>query len=120
MYKTASPELVAGQWANEITSAPVAFQLKPLGKEDFMIHEWGVFTVFNDAQYANVNRKEEWGSLPSFFYRQFPKERLRWVPSAWDKPFIYFYAKPQSLQINVQVTFAAGGRSSGGRPSPAR
>lgn len=103
-----APELVAGQWAGEVDSAPVAFELKALGKDDLVVHEWGVFTIFNEAKYANANRKEEWGGLPSFFYRQFPTERLRWVPSAWDKPVVYFYAKPESLRISVKVTFTDG------------
>jgi hypothetical protein len=80
----------------------------PLGKDDLVVHEWGVFTVFNDVKYANVNRKAEWGSLPGFFYRQFPKERLRWSPAGWDKPIIYFYAKPESLRLKVKVTFSDG------------
>ncbi|HYT87226.1 MAG TPA: hypothetical protein VEL76_00770 [Gemmataceae bacterium] len=108
-YKDAPPEVTAGQWAGEIVSAPVAFDLAPLGNDDLVVHEWGVFTVFNDAKKANVNRKEEWGSLPSFFYRQFPKERLRWVPSAWDKPVVYFYAKQTPMRVSVKVTFADQG-----------
>jgi hypothetical protein len=106
--RTPSADLVANQWTGTITSAPVAFQVRPLANDDLVVHEWGVFTVFGDSKYANVNRKEEWGSLPSFCYRQFPKERLRWVPAAWDKPIIYFYARPGALRINVKVTFAAG------------
>ena len=78
-----------------------------LGKDDLIIHEWGVFTVLNEAKYANANRKEEWGTA-NFFYRQFPKERLRWVPSAWDKPLIYVYSKAKPLQLRVKVTFAEG------------
>ena len=108
LYKDVPAEITAGQWAGEIVSVPVTFELAPLGKDDLVVHEWGVFTVFNDVKYANVNRKEEWGSLPSFFYRQFPKERLRWVPSAWDKPIVYFYAKQTPLHVNVKVTFAEG------------
>lgn len=108
IYKDVPPELTAGQWAGEVASAPLEFELAPLGKDDLVVHEWGVFTVFNDVQFANVNRKEEWGSLPSFFYRQFPKERLRWVPAAWDKPLVYFYAKPKSMRVGVKVTFTAG------------
>jgi hypothetical protein len=108
IYKTTPPELRKNQWAGAVVSAPVHFELAPLGKDDLVVHEWGVFTVFNDVKYANVNRKEEWGRLPSFFYRQFPKERLRWVPSAWDKPVVYFYARATPLHMNVQVTFAEG------------
>jgi hypothetical protein len=106
-YKDASPELLAGQWANEATSAPVAFELAGLVADDLIVHEWGVFTVFNEAKYANVNRKDEWGGLPNFFYRQFPKERLRWIPSSWDKPIVYFYAKA-ALRVSVKVTFPEG------------
>ena len=107
-YKDVPVEVTAGQWANEAMSAKVAFEVAPLDKHDLMVHEWGVFTVFNDVKYANVNRKEEWGSLPSFFYRQFPKERLRWVPSAWDKPIVYFYAKKTPMHVKFKVTFAEG------------
>jgi len=108
VYKDVPAEVTAGQWANEAISAPVAFEMTALAKDDLVVHEWGVFTVFNDVKYANVNRKEEWASLPSFFYRQFPTERLRWVPSAWDKPIVYFYAKKTPLRVKVKVTFAEG------------
>jgi hypothetical protein len=107
-YKDTPPEMLTNAWAGAVASAPVTVELAPLDKEDLVVHEWGVFTVFNDAKYANVNRKEEWGRLPSFFYRQFPKERLRWLPSAWDKPVVYFYAKPTPLHVNVRVTFPEG------------
>jgi hypothetical protein len=108
VYKDVPAEVTAGQWANEAISAPVAFEMTALAKDDLVVHEWGVFTVFNDVKYANVNRKEEWTSLPSFFYRQFPTERLRWMPSAWDKPIVYFYAKKTPLRVKVKVTFAEG------------
>jgi RNA polymerase sigma factor (sigma-70 family) len=107
-YKDTPPELLANHWGGELRSAPVTFQLAPLEKEDLAVHEWGVFTVFNEAKFANADRKEEWGGLPSFFYRQFPTERIRWVPSAWDKPIVYFYAKPAALRLNVTVSFPDG------------
>ena len=104
----APAELLTNQWAGEAEAVPVSFELAPLTKEDLVVHEWGVFTVLNDAKYANANRKEEWGSMPKFFYRQFPVERLHWVPSAWDKPVVYFYAKPTPLHLKVKVTFTEG------------
>ena len=104
-----TPEQVLdGEWAGEIESAPVSFELLPLTKEDLVVHEWGVFTILNDSKYANANRKEEWGSLPSFFYRQFPIERIRWFPSEWDKPIIYIYSKPELMHLSVKVTFPEG------------
>jgi hypothetical protein len=108
VHEKPSPELVAGQWTGPATAPPAAFELTALGKDDLVVHEWGVFTVFNDVKYANADRREEWDSLPSFFYRQFPYKRLRWVPSAWDKPIVYFYARPTPLRLSVQVTFPDG------------
>jgi len=103
-----SPEMRASQWAHEIVSAPVAFDLLPLAKDDLTVHEWGVFTLINDAKLANCYRNREWGGVPSFFYRQFPQERLRWLPAYWEKPVVYFYAKKTPLKLNVNVTFADG------------
>ena len=104
----APAEMLAGEWAGEIEALPVSFELLPLGKEDLVIHEWGVFTVLNDSKYANANRKEEWGRLPPFFYRQFPTVRLPWFPSEWDKPIIYVYARPNPMHMNFKVAFAEG------------
>jgi hypothetical protein len=107
-YDYPTPAQVAGQWVGEIQSLPVSFELKPLRRDDFIVHEWGVFTVFNDVKYADVNRKDEWGTLPDFFYRQFPNMRLCWSPAFWDKPIIYFYAKPVLMNVTVKITFAEG------------
>src|SRR5581483_3880066 len=91
VYEKTPPEMLAGQWAHEVVSAPVAFDLLPLTKNDLVVHEWGVFTLFNDAKYADTYRKKEWGSLPSFFYRQFPKEHFHWHPAIVTKPVVYSY-----------------------------
>jgi hypothetical protein len=101
-------ELVAGQWAGEAVAGPVHFELAPLTRNDLVVHEWGVFTLFNDAKYANSNSKQEWDSLPNFFYRQYPQERLRWEPANWNKPIVYFYAKETPLRLEVKLTFADG------------
>src|SRR5262249_55443088 len=73
-----------------------------------VVHEWGVFTLFNDAKYANSNSKQEWDSLPNFFYRQYPQERLRWEPGNWNKPIVYFYARETPLRLEVRLTFTDG------------
>ncbi len=104
----ASSEMLAAEWAEVIESVPVSFELLPLGKDDLMIHEWGVFTVLNDSKFANADRKEEWATFPPFFYRQFPTVRLPWFPAAWDKPIIYVYAKPNPIHMNLKVRFAEG------------
>ena len=76
--------------------------------EDLTVHEWGVFTVFSDVKYANVDHKQEWASLPADFYRQFPTRRLVWQPAMWKKPIVYFYTKQPSLEIDVKVKFTEG------------
>src|SRR4051812_36275986 len=76
---------------------------------DLVVHEWGVFTVFNDVKFANANRKAEWGRLPDAFYRQFPAQRLKWAPASWDKPIVYFYTSRPSLDVEVGVKFTGGG-----------
>jgi len=106
--KETPQEMLAAQWAHEVVSGNSTFELKPLAESDLVVHEWGVFTVFNDVKYANLNRKAEWSSLPECFYRQFPRPRLRWQSSGWDKPIVYFYAKPDLLHLSVKVTFTEG------------
>jgi len=108
IFEEASPEQKAGAWSGTLTSNTVAFAIRPLRADDLTVHEWGVFTVFSDIKYANVNREAEWDSLPPDFYRQFPKLRLRWVPAAWDKPIIYFYTKQPALKVRTQVRFTQG------------
>jgi hypothetical protein len=108
IYEDPSPEQKAGAWAGTLTSNTAVFEIRPLRADDLAVHEWGVFTVFSDMKYANVNRGEEWGSLPPDFYRQFPKLRLRWVPAAWDKPIVYFYTRQPSLKVRARVKFTEG------------
>lgn len=107
-YDVASPEQLAGAWSGSVTANTIQITLSPMKASDLTVHEWGVFTVFNDRKYANLNRKAEWGELPDFFYRQFPKQRLRWSPAAWDKPLVYFYSDRPALKLEVSVKFADG------------
>lgn len=104
----ATQEQLAGAWSGSVTASPAQITLVPMKEQDLTVHEWGVFTVFNDQEYANLNRKAEWGDLPDFFYRQFPTQRLRWAPAAWDKPLIYFYSNRTSLKLEVSVKFVHG------------
>jgi hypothetical protein len=105
---SASEDLQTNQWLGPLTSAPVTFNLQPLDENDLVVHEWGVFKLFKDPALAAVDRKREWDSLPSFFYRQLPKERLRWNPGSWLKPIVYFYAKAAPLHLSVNVSFTHG------------
>ena len=103
-----SDEVMKNMWSGTLVSNAAKVKLSPLGKDELRVHEWGVFTVYSDAKYANVGMKGEWESLPKFFYRQFPQQRLRWQPAAWNKPIVYFYSKPHCLRVNVSVTFKEG------------
>ncbi len=102
------PEVFAGQWAHEVVSAPITIELLPLTKKDLVVHEWGVFGVFNNAQDAESFRNKEWSSLPSFVYRQFPKEHLSSRPGMVNKPVLYFYGAQTPLSLEVNVRFTEG------------
>ncbi|MCX6877309.1 MAG: hypothetical protein NTW21_26400 [Verrucomicrobia bacterium] len=107
-FDVASPAQLAGAWSGSVTAKPAQMTISPMQAPDLTVHEWGVFTVFNEQKFANLNRKAEWGNLPEFFYRQFPQQRLRWSPGAWDKPLIYFYSDRPALKLEVSVTFTDG------------
>jgi hypothetical protein len=107
-FDVASPQQLAGAWSGSVTAKPAQMTISPMKEHDLTVHEWGVFTIFNEQKFANLNRKAEWGNLPGFFYRQFPQQRLRWSPGAWDKPLIYFYSDRPALKLEVNVTFADG------------
>ncbi len=95
-------------WKGTLVSNKVTITRAALTPDDLTIHEWGVFSVTSNLKTANTGRKAEWESMPPFFYRQFPHWRLRWIPSAWDKPIVYFYTKRPHLQLDLQVDFPAG------------
>ncbi len=108
VYEKPTKEQLAGSFAGALQAAPVTLTVRPLKPEDLTVHEWGVFTVFGDGKLANINRKAEWGTLPTDFYRQFPHQRLVWAPAGWDKPIDYFYTKQPNLQVEVIVKFREG------------
>jgi hypothetical protein len=102
-------ELALKAWTQTVT-ATGKFTIVPLAKEDLIVHEWGVFTVFNDVDYANANMRAEWSSLPPVLYRQFPDPRLRFDQGGMivKKPFIYFYSPRAGLSVEAKVTFTKG------------
>lgn len=108
IYEDAPEEALRGAWVGALVSNAATVRIVPLEEQDLAVHEWGVFTVHNDLRLANVDRRREWDELPDFFYRQFPEQRLRWLPAAWDKPVIYFHTRRPSLRVEVRLSFAAG------------
>src|SRR5215207_5511951 len=74
------------------------------------VHEWGVFRVSEDEEFANAALRAEWDDLPGFAYG-FIKGRA--VPQHWGaledraKPIIFFHAD-RPTTVRVQVDFPGG------------
>ncbi len=108
IFADPTPEQVANAWTAKATSNTATVTLKELTEKNLTVHEWGVFSVYNDEQFANVEMKEEWAAMPDFFYTQFPKQKLKFEPAFISKPIIYFYTDRPGLTIDAKVTFAEG------------
>ena len=101
-------EQVAGAWVGAI-EASAALRVGDLAPKNLTIHEWGVFSAFNDAKYANADLKAEWESMPTFFYRQFPTPHLKLELGGFvKKPIIYFHSDRPKLNVSVKVSFSQG------------
>lgn len=108
VYTEPTKEQRAGVFEGTLRAAPVTIAMRPMVTDDLTVHEWGVFSVYADVKWANLNHKQEWATFPADFYRQFPTRRLLWRPAAVRKPIVYFYTKQPSLEIDLKVTFSAG------------
>ena len=94
-----------------ITAASVsgAGQDRPTAK-GLTVHEWGVFHVSQDAEFANASLRAEWDDLPAFAYGYI---KGRTVPQHWGayeirkRPIIFFHANAP-MQINVRIDFPGG------------
>src|SRR5262249_38137215 len=51
----------------------------------FFVHEWGVWRLHDDLEFANADMRAEWDALPKFVYGQ---TTGREFPRHWDKPVI--------------------------------
>jgi hypothetical protein len=78
--------------------------------KELKVHEWGVFRVNEDAEYANADLRALWDDLPEFAYG-YIKGRL--VPQHWGafeirkNPVIFFHAD-EPMQVQVKVDFPGG------------
>ena len=92
-------------------AAPVspAAEPEPL-RRGLAVHEWGVFRVNPDGDFANAEVRAEWDSLPAFIYG-FIKGRV--VPHHWGaietrfRPLVFFHAS-QPQMVRVKVDFPGG------------
>jgi hypothetical protein len=80
------------------------------GRKGFIAHEWGVFRVNQDADFANAELRAEWDNLPAFIYG-YIKGRV--VPQHWGaveirfQPLVFFYSD-QPLHARVKIDFPGG------------
>lgn len=105
-------EQLAGAWTSAIESAAV-IRIHNLTPQNLTVHEWGVFSTFNNAAYANYDLATEWASLPDYFYRQFSAPRLKKVSihslqTILKKPIIYFYTDQPKMNLDAKVSFSVG------------
>jgi hypothetical protein len=91
--------------------APIAVAAdSPEPKKGVTVHEWGVFRVNEDAQFANADLRAEWDDLPEFVYGHI-KGRL--VPQDWGaleirrRPIIFFHAEEPTV-VRVKIEFPGG------------
>jgi hypothetical protein len=75
-----------------------------------VVHEWGVFRVSEDAEFANAEIRTIWDDLPPFVYGHI---RGRKVPQHWgaieirDRPIIFFHAETPTV-LRLKVDFPGG------------
>jgi hypothetical protein len=79
-------------------------------RKGFIAHEWGVFRVNQDADFANAELRADWDTLPPFIYG-YIKGRV--VPQHWGaveirfQPLIFFYSG-EPLNARVKIAFPGG------------
>jgi len=71
------------------------------------VHEWGVFSAYNDLELANADMRAEWDGLPKFVYGQVDSRKIPVYNGPVRAPVIYFHA-PQATNLNVRVDFPKG------------
>jgi hypothetical protein len=85
-------------------------QLEQPIKKGFVVHEWGVFRVNENAEYANADLRAEWDDLPEFIYGHV---KGRQVPQHWGaveirrRPIVFFHAT-EPLTARLTIGFPGG------------
>jgi len=79
-------------------------------KKGLTVHEWGIFRVHEDVDFANADLRAAWDELPEFGYGHI---KGRVVPHHWGavefrrRPIIFFYAQ-EPTTVRVKVDFPGG------------
>ena len=72
----------------------------------YELHEWGVFPVPRNCEWAMQDTRAELSGMPAFFCMVWPKEKLPWQGSV-RKPVIYLYPT-DPMQVSLKIRFADG------------
>jgi hypothetical protein len=74
----------------------------------YTLHEWGVFSAYQNVDLANADMRAEWDSMPTFIYGQVPGRNVPTAAVPVRKPVIYFHAV-EALNVKLRVDFPEGG-----------
>lgn len=79
-------------------------------KNSLIVHEWGVFRVNSDVDFANADMRAEWDNLPDFVYGHI---KGRVVPQHWGaveirKRPIIFFRSAEPMMARVKIDFPGG------------
>jgi hypothetical protein len=92
------------------TGSACAKDPAPPAANGLAVHEWGVFLVSEDADFANAAIRAEWDDLPGFAYGLI---KGRAVPQHWGavedrfRPIIFFHAH-EPIAIRLKIDFPGG------------
>jgi hypothetical protein len=79
-------------------------------QNSLVVHEWGIFRVNSDVDFANADMRAEWDNLPEFVYGHI---KGRVVPQHWGaveirkRPIIFFHAA-EPMTARVKIDFPGG------------
>jgi hypothetical protein len=93
--------LLVGSWLLGQSDAP---RQKGNG---LIVHEWGVFGVYEDEKTALAVMRAEWKGLPRFIYGVRELDRAMPYRGPVRKPVIYLHA-PQAMTVDLKVSFTKG------------
>jgi hypothetical protein len=107
----ASIALLVAALAALLPASATAAELQQLPHaKGLVVHEWGVFSVNEDVEFANADLRAEWDKLPAFVHGHI---KGRVVPQHWGavearrRPIVFFHAKEPAL-VSVKIDFPGG------------
>jgi hypothetical protein len=78
-------------------------------QKNLVVHEWGVFSAYDDLEMANADMKAEWDSLPKFMYGQMAGRKLPDFTGNYvvRKPVVFFHSS-ETISMEMRVDFPQG------------